>query len=68
MKLLTIIFTYFGRILIDGFDINKVQPKFVRRQIGIVPQDISYLMDNWTTFHFSRIPLMRLEAAKSYVP
>lgn len=28
-----------GRILIDGFDINKLQLSSVRRQIGIVPQD-----------------------------
>lgn len=28
-----------GRILIDGFDINKLQMSSVRRQIGIVPQD-----------------------------
>lgn len=28
-----------GRILIDGYDINKLQLSSVRRQIGIVPQD-----------------------------
>ena len=28
-----------GRILIDGYDINKLQLNSVRRQIGIVPQD-----------------------------
>ena len=28
-----------GRILIDGYDINKLQLGSVRRQIGIVPQD-----------------------------
>ncbi len=28
-----------GRILIDGFDINKVELYSLRRQIGIVPQD-----------------------------
>jgi len=33
-----------GRILIDGFDINKLQLGSVRRQIGIVPQD-SLLFD-----------------------
>ena len=33
-----------GRILIDGFDINKVQLGSVRQQIGIVPQD-SLLFD-----------------------
>ena len=33
-----------GRILIDGYDINKLQLGSVRRQIGIVPQD-SLLFD-----------------------
>jgi len=33
-----------GRILIDGFDISKLQLGSVRRQIGIVPQD-SLLFD-----------------------
>ena len=28
-----------GRILIDGYDISKLQLGSVRRQIGIVPQD-----------------------------
>ena len=28
-----------GQILIDGYDINKLQLSSVRRQIGIVPQD-----------------------------
>ena len=28
-----------GRILIDGYDISKVDLSSVRRQIGIVPQD-----------------------------
>ena len=30
-----------GRILIDGYDISKLQLGSVRRQIGIVPQDSS---------------------------
>ena len=33
-----------GRILIDGYDINKLELSSVRRQIGIVPQD-SLLFD-----------------------
>ena len=33
-----------GRILIDGYDINKLQLSSVRQQIGIVPQD-SLLFD-----------------------
>ena len=33
-----------GRILIDGYDISKLQLGSVRRQIGIVPQD-SLLFD-----------------------
>ena len=33
-----------GRIMIDGYDINKLQLGSVRRQIGIVPQD-SLLFD-----------------------
>ena len=33
-----------GRILIDGYDINKLELSSIRRQIGIVPQD-SLLFD-----------------------
>ena len=33
-----------GRILIDGYDINKVELYSLRRQIGVVPQD-SLLFD-----------------------
>ena len=28
-----------GRILIDGYDINRVELYSLRRQIGVVPQD-----------------------------
>ena len=34
-----------GRILIDGYDLAKLQLGSVRRQIGIVPQDSLYLME-----------------------
>ena len=32
-----------GRILIDGYDLAKLQLGSVRRQIGIVPQDSLFL-------------------------
>ena len=33
-----------GRILVDGYDLAKIQLGSIRRQIGIVPQD-SLLFD-----------------------
>ena len=33
------LFTQEGRILIDGYDIDKVELYSLRRQIGIVPQE-----------------------------
>lgn len=40
MKLLPRLYPLeFGRILIDGYDINKVELYSLRQQIGIVPQD-----------------------------
>jgi ATP-binding cassette subfamily B protein len=29
-----------GRILVDGFDLRQVSPSSLRRQIGVVPQDV----------------------------
>ena len=44
MKLLPRLYKPSSRILIDGYDINKLQLGSVRQQIGIVPQD-SLLFD-----------------------
>ena len=50
-----------GRILIDGYDINKLQLPSVRRQIGIVPQD-SLLFDGTVRDNISLVaqPVRRL--------
>ena len=53
-----------GRILIDGYDLAKLQLGSVRRQIGIVPQDSLLLrVPSATTLHslFQMPPVLRLK-------
>ena len=47
-----------GRILIDGYDIGKVELYSLRRQIGIVPQDP--LLFSGTAAKTSRSPTLKL--------
>ena len=57
-----------GRILVDGYDINKVELYSLRRQIGIVPQDTllfeGTVQENIALNHPDATPEEIIEAAK----
>ncbi|MBW4580253.1 MAG: peptidase domain-containing ABC transporter [Tildeniella nuda ZEHNDER 1965/U140] len=60
-----------GRILIDGYDINKVELYSLRRQIGIVPQDTllfeGTIQENMTMHHPNATAEEMIAAAKTAV-
>ena len=44
-----------GRILFDGVDIREVDPKALRRQIGLVPQEpVLFAADAWENIRYGR--------------